>query len=137
MNKRGVTLIEVLIAVLIAGFLLAAVWTSFLLGTFNVKSARHAAQAMDLCEAGVELMQAKTLDEVQALLGTTVTEELSLDYSEDKSAAITCTRTTTVSDADGDNAYEVTITVSWNERYLGGTKAREVVLNTQLANVNL
>jgi len=137
MNTRGVTLVEVLIAVLIAGFLLAAVWTSFLLGTFNVNAARHAAQATDLCEAGVELMQAKTPMEVQALLGTTVTEELNLDYTADKASAITCTRTTTVTDADGDNVYEVTVTVGWNERYLGGTKAREIVLNTQIANVNM
>lgn len=136
MNERGFTLIEVLIGVLLAAFLLSAVWTSFLLGTFNVNAARHTAQAVDVCEAGVEAMQSKTQTELQALLGTTASEELSLDYSEDKSAAIACTRTTTVSDDDGDNVYEITVTVSWTERYLGGTKARQVTMNTQMANVS-
>ena len=133
MNKRGFTLVEVLIAVLIAAFLLAAVWSSFLLGTFNVKCARHTAQAVDLCEAGVELMQAKTQAQLLALLDRPFTENLSLDYSEDKSSAIECTRTTSVTDADGDNIYEITVTVNWIERYLGGTKARSIVLNTQIA----
>ena len=137
MNNRGFSLIEMLIAVLIAAFLLIAVWTSFLLGTFNVNCARHAAQAVDVCEAGVELMQAKTQAELQALEGQTVTEQVSLDYSDDKSSAIECTRTTTVTDHDGDNVYEVTVTVSWTERYLGGTKTRNVVLNTQIAKVNI
>lgn len=133
MNKHGLTLVEALIAIVIAAFLLTAIWTSFLLGTFNVNCARHAAQATDVAEAGIERMQAKTQAELQALEGQTVVEELNLDYSEDQSSAIACTRTTTVTDTDGDNVYEVTVTVSWTERYLGGAKARQVTLHTQIA----
>ena len=137
MNSRGFTLVEMLIAVLIAAFLLAAVWTSFLLGSFNVKCARHTSQGVDLCEAGIEIMQGKTQAELQALDGITTSEELSLDYSEDKSNAIMCTRTTTLADTDGDNVYEVTVTVSWIERYLGGTKTRTVVFNTEIAKTSM
>jgi prepilin-type N-terminal cleavage/methylation domain-containing protein len=133
MNQRGFTLIEVLIAMLLAAFLLTAVWFSFLHGSFNVNSARHTAQAVDLCEAGIETMQSKTQPELQSLEDTSVTEDLSLDYSQDRSAAIGCTRTTTVSDNDGDGAYEITVTVNWTERYLGGTKARQVTLSTHIA----
>jgi prepilin-type N-terminal cleavage/methylation domain-containing protein len=137
MTNRGFSLVEVLIAVLIAAFLLVAVWTSFLHGTFNVNSARHAAQAMDLCEAGLELMQGKTQTELHALDGHTLTEPLSLDYSDDRSTAIPCTRTTVVSDDDGDNVYEITVTVGWTERLLGGPKVRQVTLQTQIAKLNM
>jgi prepilin-type N-terminal cleavage/methylation domain-containing protein len=136
MNQRGFTLIEALIAVLLAAFLLTAVWLSFLHGSFNVSSARHAAQAVDLCEAGIETVQAKTQAELQDLVGTIVSEELGLDYSEDRSAAIGCTRTTAVSDSDGDGVYEITVTVSWTERYLGGTKTRQILLETQIARLS-
>ena len=136
MNNRGLTLVEALIAVLIAGFLLTAIWTSFLLGTFNVNCARHTAQATDVAEAGIERMQAKTQTELEVLEGQTIAEELSLDYSEDQSAAIACTRSTTVGDTDGDNVYEVTVTVSWTERYLGGIKTRQVTLHTQIAKLS-
>jgi len=132
MNQRGLTLVEVLIAMLLAAFLLTAVWFSFLQGSFNVNSARHTAQAVDLCEAGIEAMQAKTQAELQDLMDTSVTEGLDLDYSQDKSAAIACTRTTTVSDSDSDGVYEITVTVDWTERHLGGTKTRQVTLNTQI-----
>lgn len=137
MNQRGFTLIEVLIAMLLAAFLLTAVWFSFLHGSFNANSARHTAQAVDLCEAGIETVQAKTQGELQDLLGSSVTEDLSLDYSEDKSAAIACNRTTTVSDSDNDGVCEVTVTVSWTERYLGGTKTRQITLDTQIARLSL
>lgn len=137
MNNRGFSLIEVLVAILIAAFLITAVWTSFLFGTFNVNSTRHAAQAMHLCEARVEAMQAKTQGELQSLLGSSIAEQVGLDYSEDKSSAIACTRTTTVTDDDADNVYEVNVTVTWTDRYLGGTKARTVVLNTQIAKITI
>jgi prepilin-type N-terminal cleavage/methylation domain-containing protein len=137
MTNRGFSLVEVLIAVLIAAFLLAAVWTSFLHGSFNVNSARHAAQAMDLCEAGLELMEGKTQAQLSGLNGYAITVPLNLDYSDDRSAAIRCTRTTAVSDNDGDNVYEITVTVSWTERLLGGTKARQVTLQTQIAKLNM
>ena len=132
MNNRGFSLIEMLIAVLIAAFLLAAVWSSFLLGSFNVKCARHTAQAVDLCEGGVEIMLAKNDAQLQALLNQKIVENLDLDFSDDKTASIGCTRTTTISDDDADNVYEVTVTVEWIERYLGGTKPRNVVINTQI-----
>ena len=137
MNNRGFSLVEVLVAILIAAFLVTAIWTSFLLGTFNVNSTRHTAQAMHLCESGVEAIQAKTQGELQSLLGQTISEQVSLDYSEDKSSAIACTRTTTVTDDDADNVYEVTVTVTWTERYLGGTKTRTVVLDTQIAKTTI
>ena len=137
MNNRGFSLVEVLVAIPIAAFLVTAVWTSFLLGTFTVNSTRHTAQAMHLCESRVEAMQAKTQGELQSLLGQTIAEQVSLDYSEDKSSAIWCTRTTTVTDDDADNVYEATVTVTWTERYLGGTKTRTVVLNTQIAKITI
>lgn len=135
MNNRGFSLVEVLVAVLIAAFLVTAVWTSFLMGSFNVNSTRHTAQAMHLCESRVDAMQARTQAELQSLLGNTISEQVSLDYSQDKSSAIWCTRTTTLADDDADNVYEVTVTVTWSERYLGGSKTRTVVLNTQIAKI--
>ncbi|MBN1919149.1 MAG: prepilin-type N-terminal cleavage/methylation domain-containing protein [Verrucomicrobia bacterium] len=136
MNQRGFTLIEVLIAMLLAAFLLTALWFSFLHGSFNVNSARHTAQGVDLCEAGVEAIQSRTQAELASLMGNSVTENLSLDYSEDQSAAIACTRTTTVSDTDDDGVYEIAVTVGWTERYLGGTKTRQITLNTQIARLS-
>jgi prepilin-type N-terminal cleavage/methylation domain-containing protein len=135
MNKHGFTLIEVLVAVLIAAFLLSAVWFSYLQGSFNVNSARHTAQAFNLCEAQVETMQSKTQLELQAMCGTETAEEVALDYSDDQSSAITCTRTTTVTDSDSDGVYEVTVTVDWVERYLGASKSRQVTLNTRIADL--
>lgn len=137
MNAKGFTLVEVLIGVLIAAFLLAAVWTSFLTGSFNVDAAHHSAQAADLCEAGIEAMQAKTQAELLALTGTSTEEMLDLDYTEDQSEALGCTRTTTVTDLDNDNVYEITVTVSWAQRYLGGSKARSVTMTTQIAKLNI
>ena len=137
MSTKGFTLVEVLIGVLIAAFLLTAVWMSFVTGSFNVDAARHSAQAGDLCEAGIERMQATTQAELLTLKGTSVEEQLNLDYTEDQSAALTCTRTTTVTDLDNDNVYEITVTVSWAQRYLGGSKARDVTMTTQIAKLNI
>jgi prepilin-type N-terminal cleavage/methylation domain-containing protein len=137
MSKNGFTLVEVLIGVLIAAFLLTAVWMSFVSGSLYVDAARHSAQAADLCEAGIERMQAKTQAELLALKGTAVSEQLNLDYSEDQSTAITCIRTTTVTDLDNDNVYEITVTVIWAQRYLGGRKGRSVSMTTQIAKINI
>jgi hypothetical protein len=38
---------------------------------------------------------------------------------------------------DNDNVYEITVTVTWAQRYLGGTKARSVTMTTQIAKLNI
>lgn len=137
MSNRGFTLIEILIALLLGAFLLTALWTSFLLASCSVSSTRHCTQAMDLCEAQLEALQAKTVGELEALKGQTLTEQLSLDYSDDKSSAIPCTRVTTITDSDSDNVYEIVVQVQWIERYLGGDRTSDVILHTKIAKVNV
>ena len=105
-RENGTTLIENLISVLILGLVFGAMLGAFTMARFNTEMARHRIEAMNYARAAME----------QYLDSGTTSITVGGDIA---SLGGTCpppTASSYTSDLD-----EVTVTVSWDERSLGGT----------------
>jgi Tfp pilus assembly protein PilV len=131
-DDSGFTLAEVLIAVILSALVILPMLTSFLMGRMSTDVAKHRTQAMNLIRARLEYLNSKGYNYVNQLPSEEQVEYISLDESEGDNA-LSCTRTTSVTDVDGDNLLEVEVTVTWNERRLGGDKTVSESVMTLMA----
>ncbi len=131
-QNSGFTLAEVLIAVILSALVILPMLTSFLMGRMSTDVARHRTQAMNLIRARLEYLNSKGYNYVNQLPPEEQVEYISLDESEGDNA-LSCTRTTAVTDVDGDDLLEVEVTVTWNERRLGGEHTVSESVMTLLA----
>ena len=117
-SDSGFTLAEVLVAVIIAVLVIVPMLSSFIMGRIGTEIAKHRTQAMNLIRARLEYLNSQGYNYIDQLSPGDCYENLSLDESEG-GETLSCARTTTVSDVDGDDLLEVEVTVSWRERRLG------------------
>ena len=107
-RRKGVTFVEMLICILILGVALGTLLGSFLISKISVARARHRIEAMNHAQAAMETLindQGATFvlpdgdikDLGGAYVGTVANEASGID--------------------------RITVTISWNERSLGGTQA--------------
>ena len=115
----GFTLAEVMIASLIVAFLLVALLTSFVMGRFATQVAKHRAQATNALSARVEYLKGLGYDAVDLMPSIAVEAGVPIDPVHDGAAAITGTRTTTITDDNADDVLEVRVGITWRERHLG------------------
>ena len=119
-KNAGYTLAEVLVAVVISALVILPTLSSFLMGRIETDIAKHRTQAMNLIRARLEYLNSQGYYFINTIPNGTTTESLYLDSSE-MGSSIPCTRTTVISDTDGDDLLEAEVTVSWKERRLGAT----------------
>lgn len=105
-NKRGVTLIEVLISILILGIALGAMLGSFVMGRFSATKAKHRIEAMNYARAAMELL----INDQTATFTLPDGDIKSLNGS--YSPQITNYAT---------GIKKVVVTISWDERSMGGS----------------
>lgn len=104
-RKKGTTLTENLISVLMLGITIGAMLGVFVIARFNTAMARHRIEAMNYARAAME--QYIDSGTASVVLGGEISS-LEGSYSVVASSY--------ASDLD-----EITVTVSWDERSLGGT----------------
>jgi type II secretory pathway pseudopilin PulG len=127
-RNEGYTLAEVLVAVIISMLIIIPTLSSFLMGRIETDIAKHRTQAMNLIRARIEYLNSQGYYYLNTIPNGTATESLYLDSNE-KGNSIPCTRTTVITDADGDDLLETEVIVSWKERRLGATSTvRESVM---------
>jgi type II secretory pathway pseudopilin PulG len=140
-REKGFSLVEVLVPMLIVVLAVVGLLTSFVMGRVHMALARHRNQAVNLLRARLEEVKSKGYDYLNTFdpnpaVETSVVLEPSKD-EESPDSGLTCTRTTQVTDNDGDGALEITVTVSWNERAMSGEQTFSESLFTIVSPVRL
>lgn len=120
----GITLIEVMVATLIAVMVLLALLMSFVMGRFSASVAKHKSQAINLLRARMEEMRDlgyETLQDLSENTPVTTENNLALDVSIDSGEELLCSRVTTITDSNpADNLLEIKVEISWTELTFGG-----------------
>ena len=106
-NRKGFTLIEAMVSVLILGIALVVLLGSFIMGRMNAAAAKHHIEAMNHAQAAME----------QCLNSGATT--YTLPDGDIKILSGTCT-VSSASYTTGIN--RIVATVSWNERSIGGSR---------------
>lgn len=114
-RNEGFTIAEVLVAVIISMLIILPTLSSYLMGRISTDVAKHRTQAMNLIRARLEYLNSEGYNYINSLPSGGTTESLYLDQNESGNS-LPCTRTTVVTDLDGDDLLEVEVTVAWMER---------------------
>lgn len=135
--SRGLTLIEVVIPILIVAITVMGLLTSFLMGRVHTAVSRHRIHAANLLRARLEELKANGYDFLNTFSPNPCVEtNLVLDTGQDEllpNDDLLCTRTTVVTDNDGDAALEIAVTVTWQERVMSANRNYSESLYTIVA----
>ncbi|MDP2895085.1 MAG: hypothetical protein Q8Q12_00830 [bacterium] len=122
----GFGLVEGLVTTLVLSIAVIGLLTSFVMGRTHSYHSRHRSQAMNLLQERIEELKARGYDYLNWLSpNPTVETGLALDAGPDEESPaddLLCTRTTYISDQDGDGALEVLVSLTWTERIAGGNE---------------
>ncbi len=125
-RSKGFSLVEVIVPMLIVVLAVVGLLTSFVMGRVHTALARHRNQAINVVRARIEELKSKGYDYLNAFDPNPAVEtDVVLDAGRDEESLdddLTCTRTTHITDNDGDGALEIKVTVTWNERVTSGQK---------------
>lgn len=137
LHSRGFSFSELLITSLIIALAVVGLLTSFVMGRFHAALARHRNQAINLLRARIEEVKSKGYDYLNAFDPNPAVETgVVLDAGPDQESPdddLTCIRTTQISDADGDGALEITVSLQWYERLMSGSQSVSESLFTIVA----
>ena len=132
-TTHGFTLTEVIVSSLIIAFLLVALLTSFIMGRYVTQVAKHRAQATNELRARIECLKGLGYDAVNNMASVTVELDVPIDSVRGGSAVLSGTRTTTITDEDGDDVLEVRVEIQWVERHMGQDVTVSETLRTLMA----
>ena len=122
LHSKGFTLVEVVVTTVIVVLAVVGLLTSFVMGRVHTSLARHRNQATNVLRAKLEELKAQGYDFLNTFDPNPLTETgVVLDAGQDEESSeddLTCTRTTQITDDDGDGALEITVTVNWQERVM-------------------
>ena len=122
LHSKGFTLVEVVVTTVIVVLAVVGLLTSFVMGRVHTALARHRSQATNVLRAKLEELKAQGYDFLNTFDPNPLTETgVVLDAGQDEESSeddLTCTRTTRITDDDGDGALEITVTVNWQERVM-------------------
>lgn len=123
-DKKGFTLVEVIISAVILGIVIISLSNIFVLSKIGSAKAKHRMKAMNLLRAKMEEIKERPYYDIEALVGS---DEIESDVDNDigTDELLNDTRTTSVS-KDANNNLEVTVTIVWDEkRWLGSGQQSE------------
>ncbi|MFH1837464.1 MAG: prepilin-type N-terminal cleavage/methylation domain-containing protein [Candidatus Omnitrophota bacterium] len=119
-NKKGMTLVESLVAMLILLFVITGMLSAFVVGKMSIYRTGNRAKAMNLLREQMELIKAQDLSTIEGWIDDPFPPEDDVDDAVGGDDLIDDTRTTTVQqDADGNLI--VTVTLNWAKKSWGGT----------------
>ena len=117
-NKKGLTLIEVALSLLIFGITVAALVGTFTIGRLMTVSVKHRAKAMNLLRARMEWVKTQTYAYLEERIDDPLSPENNVDNSVGTDELLNDTRTTSVvKDANGNLI--VTVTLNWTKQGVG------------------
>ncbi|MFC1644243.1 prepilin-type N-terminal cleavage/methylation domain-containing protein [Candidatus Omnitrophota bacterium] len=117
-DKRGLTLVEALVSVLLLGLTVGAMLGGFVIGRLSITRVHHRAKAMNLLRARMEWVKAQGYSTVEGWAGTPIVES-DVDDAVGTNELLDDTRTTTVVKDANDNLM-VTVTLNWTKQGWGG-----------------
>lgn len=123
-DKKGFTLVEVIISAVILGIVIISLSNIFVLSKIGSAKAKHRMKAMNLLRAKMEEIKERPYYDIEALVGS---DEIESDVDNDigTDELLNDTRTTSVS-KDANNNLEVIVTIVWDEkRWLGSGQQSE------------
>lgn len=109
-QRKGLTLVEMVVSVLILGLALGAMLGSFVIGRISATKAKHRIEAMNLLRAKME--------EIKNTPYSNIVDEGPVTVTIDEEEGLRGTR---VVDVDDDGYKEVEVVISWQDLSLGGT----------------
>jgi Tfp pilus assembly protein PilV len=125
-NTAGFGLVDGLVTTLVLSIAVIGLLTSFVMGRTHSYHSRHRSQAMNLLQERIEELKARGYDYLNWLSPNPAIETgLALDAGPDEESPtddLLCTRTSYISDQDGDGALEVLVSLTWTERVAGGNE---------------
>ena len=117
-QRKGLTLVEMVVSVLILGMALGVMLSCFVIGRVSATKAKHRMKAMNLLRAKMEWVKGQSYSTIEGWIGNPIIEN-DVDDAIGADELIDDTRTTTVA-YDADNNLIVTITLNWRKRRWGG-----------------
>lgn len=114
-DKRGITLVEAVISVLILAMALGAMLGCFVIGRISAVKARNRIQVMNLARARMEWVKAQDYTALRNLSPNPFVE------TDVDAGLIDDTRSTKIVVDSNDNLI-VTVTIAWQDPIWGGTK---------------
>jgi len=120
--KKGYTLMEVVVCMLLLGIVLGSAIGSSLISEQNIVKAGNHIKAMNLIRAKMEWVKRQDTATIEGWIGTPIVEN-NVDNAVGSDELINDTLTTTVT-KDIDENLIVTIMLNWEKRRLGGSSVK-------------
>jgi len=127
LRSKGLSLIEAMVLMVVLALAVVGLLTSFIMGRVHIALARHRNQAVNLLRARIEELKSKGYDYLNAFTpNPSVETGVVLDAGPDQESPdddLTGTRTTSITDNDGDGALEILVTLTWTDRVATGNQS--------------
>ncbi len=133
-DKKGCTLVEVIISAAILGIVIISLSNIFVLSKIGSAKAKHRMKAMNLLRTKMEEIKERSYYNIEALINIDEVESDVDDYI-GTDELLNDTRTTSVS-KDANNNLEVTVTIVWDEKRWLGTGQQSEDLVTLITPLN-
>jgi len=136
LNKKGMTLVEALVSILILVIVVTGMLGAFAVGKLGTERTKNRAKAMNLLRDKMEWVKSQSPSVVEGWIANPLASENDVDDPIGENDLINDTRTTTVT-TDTDGNLIVTVTLNWEKKAWGGTMTKGNSSNPDLALVTL
>ncbi len=133
-EKKGVTLVEVIISAAILGIVIVSLLNVFVLSKVGSAKAKHRMKAMNLLRAEMEWIKAQDYSIVYDWIGSPRPDENNVDDTIGTDELLNDVITTSVETAN--NNLKVTVTITWDEKKWLGTGQQSEELVTLISPFN-
>lgn len=135
-NKKGMTLVEALVAILILVIVLTSMLGAFIVGRLGIERTKNRAKAMNLLRDRMEWVKSQSPPTIKGWIASPLANENDVDNATGSDELINDTRSTTViQDASGNLI--VTVTLNWEKKDWGGTMTKGTAADPDLKLVTL
>jgi len=124
--SKGITIIEAVVSIMIAGFVLVGMLRLYSLGDVQSILSRHKIMAMNIAQAEIESLISASYEEID-INSYPVTKVVKIDTGRTNNTDDDINGTMITSIANISEGYKVTATISWNDYY---GQMSEVVTST-------
>jgi type II secretory pathway pseudopilin PulG len=115
-NRKGITIIEVVVSIVIVGFVLVGMLQLYSVGAIQSNIARHKAMAANIAQLEIESLVSATYEGI-TFSDYPVTKAVKIDTGRTNNASDDINGIVVIGLANVSEGYKVTATVSWNDYY--------------------
>lgn len=119
-NKKGFTLVEAVVSILILGITVISMLSALVMGREVIEKMKHRTKAMNLLRSRMEWVKEQSFSTVESWEDTPIVEN-NVDDAIGTDELLNDTRTTSVTD-EGNDVFIVTINLTWD-----GSLSEEIV----------